>query len=262
LIEEFMLLANKEVAEFIGKSRTGGKIRTFVYRVHDNPDPEKLDHFKEFVARLGYSFNSKNTNQISSSFNHLFEEVSGKNEEYVIEKLAIRTMAKATYTTKNIGHYGLGFSHYSHFTSPIRRYPDMMVHRLLQHYLDGGGSAPQQVFDDKCKHCSAMEKTATDAERSSIKYKQVQYLQDKVGAEFEGIISGMNDYGVFVELVDNKCEGMIRLRSMEDDYYYFDAKKFTVVGSRKGKTYGIGDKVQVKVIKADLLKRQMDFKIV
>ena len=261
LIEEFMLLANREVAEFIGKTKGSEKAKTFVYRVHDSPNVEKLNQFQEFISKFGYSFNAKSNRSISDSFNKIFEQVTGKNEEYVIEQLAIRTMAKAIYTTKNIGHYGLHFSHYSHFTSPIRRYPDVMVHRLLQRYLDKGTSAEQALYEDYCKHCSAMEKLATEAERASIKYKQVQYLQDKIGNEYEAIVSGMNDYGIFVELTESKCEGMVRLRAMTDDYYYFDAKNFMVIGSRTKKIYEIGQKLYVSVLKADLVKKQLDFKL-
>ncbi|MEQ9065027.1 MAG: ribonuclease R [Vicingaceae bacterium] len=262
LIEEFMLLANREVAEFIGKPKSNEPTRTFVYRIHDSPDEEKLANFKEFIKKFGYGFSAKSNRDISESFNRLFDKIEGKSEEYVIEQLAIRTMAKAVYSTKNIGHYGLHFSHYSHFTSPIRRYPDVMVHRLLQHYLDNGKSADQSLYESHCKHCSSMEKMATDAERSSIKYKQVQFMQDKVGEVFEGIISGMNDYGIFVELTENKCEGMIRLRSMSDDYYYFDNKDFCVIGTRKKRIFEIGQKAYVKISKADLLKKQLDFELV
>lgn len=261
LIEEFMLLANREVAEHVsGKNREEGN-QTFVYRVHDNPDPEKLSQFRNFVARFGYSFNPKSQKQVSDSFNHLFKEVEGKNEEYVIEQLAIRTMAKAIYTTKNIGHYGLAFPKYTHFTSPIRRYPDVMVHRLLQRYLDKAVPAGADEYEEHCRHCSNMEKLAVEAERSSIKYKQVQFLQEKIGQVYDGIISGLNDYGIFVEILENKCEGMVRFREIGDDYYYFDSKEYCVKGSRKGRQFNIGDKVKVKIVKADLLKKQLDFSI-
>ena len=244
------------------KQDKGVKERTFVYRVHDSPDPEKLSSFTDFISRFGYGFNSKSNQNISDSFNRLFEKVRGRDEEYVIERLAIRTMAKAVYTTKNIGHYGLHFPHYTHFTSPIRRYPDVMVHRLLQHYLDKGKSANQGEYEDRCKHCSAMEKLATDAERASIKYKQVQFMENKVGEQFEGIISGMNDYGMFVELTDSKCEGMVRLRTMADDYYYFDSKNLCVIGSRSKKIFEIGQRLYVSVAKADLTRKQLDFELV
>lgn len=262
LIEEFMLLANREVAQFISQKKEDGKAPTFVYRVHDNPDPEKIDQFSNFVAKFGYGFRPKSTKDISESFNKLFKDLEGKTEEYVVEQMAIRTMAKAVYTTKNIGHYGLSFRDYTHFTSPIRRYPDVIVHRLLQHYLDGGKSVDQSGVEESCKHSSSMERLAIEAERASIKYKQVQFLQDKVGAIFEGIVSGMNDYGIFVELIENKCEGMVRLREIKDDYYYFDNKDFSVKGSRRGKEYNIGDKVEVKISKADLIKKQLDFQLI
>jgi len=262
LIEEFMLLANREVAEYVNRKKSNGKLNTFIYRIHDNPDPEKINQFKNFVAKFGHGFNPKSNKNISASFNKLFKEIEGKTEEYVIEQMAIRTMAKATYSTKNVGHYGLGFKDYSHFTSPIRRYPDMMVHRLLQHYLDGGKSPDSEPFEEDCKQCSRMERLSVEAERASIKYKQVQYLQDKIGQTYEGIVSGMNDYGIFVELTENKCEGMIRLREIEDDYYYFDSKEFSVKGSRRGKEFNIGDKVSIIIKKADLIKKQLDFKLV
>lgn len=262
LIEEFMLLANREVAEFVSRKKKGdGHSPTFVYRVHDDPDPEKIEQFRNFVAKLGHGFNPKSHGKLSESFNHLFKEIEGQTEEYVIEQMAIRTMAKATYTTKNIGHYGLAFRHYTHFTSPIRRYPDMMVHRLLQHYLDGGKSADQDVFEEACKHSSYMEKLAVEAERASIKYKQVQFLQDKIGTVFEGMVSGMNDYGIFVEIVENKCEGMVRLRDIQDDYYYFDSKTFSVKGSKRGREFNVGDRIDIKIAKADLIKKQLDFRL-
>ena len=261
LIEEFMLLANKEVAEFVGRKKENGKPPTFVYRVHDDPDPEKIEQFRNFVSKFGYGFSPKTNKNISDSFNKLFKEIEGKTEEYVVEQMAIRTMAKAIYTTNNIGHYGLAFSEYTHFTSPIRRYPDVIVHRLLQHYLDGGKSPEQAPVEETCKQASKMERLAVEAERASIKYKQVQYLQNKVGLVFEGIISGMNDYGMFVEIVENKCEGMVRLREIKDDYYFFDSKEYSVKGSRKGRIFNIGDKLDIRIVKADLIRKQLDFQL-
>jgi len=260
LIEEFMLLANKKVAEFIGKPKSG-KPKTFVYRIHDEPNQEKLLSLSNFVKKFGYELKT-NDKEIANSINHLLNDVKGKHEENMIEQLTIRTMAKASYSTKNIGHYGLAFPYYSHFTSPIRRYPDVMVHRLLQHYLDGGSSVNAQEIEEKCKHSSKMELLATEAERKSIKYKQVQFLMDKVGEEFEGIISGVSEWGLYVELIDNMCEGMVRLQSIEGDYYSFDAANYCAVGQKTGQEYRMGDEVRIKVMRADLAKKQLDFELV
>ncbi len=260
LIEDFMLLANRKVAEFIGANKKEAK--TFVYRVHDEPNPEKLGTFTEFVSKLGYRMKTSSRKSTIDSFNKLLSDVTGKGEQNMIENLAIRTMAKAYYTTNNIGHYGLTFDFYTHFTSPIRRYPDLMVHRLLFDYLNKQPSANKELYEDKCKHSSNMEKLAADAERASVKYKQVEFLMDKVGQTFEGVISGVSKWGLFVELAENKCEGMVSLRNMEDDYYYLDEENYCVIGQRSGNTYKLGDKVNVIVKRADLSKKQLDFELV
>jgi ribonuclease R len=273
LIEDFMLLANRKVAEFVGKKKQEGKNkqqgendkeskRPFVYRVHDKPNPDKLENFAEFVGKFGYKLNVKNINTVADSMNNLLREVNEKKESGMIEMLAIRTMAKAVYTTKNIGHYGLGFDFYTHFTSPIRRYPDVMVHRLLQHYLDGGKNPDIEKLEAQCKHSSEMEKLAADAERSSIKYKQVQYLTDKIGQEFDGIISGVTEWGIFVEIIENHCEGMVRLRELRDDNYYFDEDNYCLRGRKSGKILTLGDKVRIEIKRADLVKKQLDFALV
>lgn len=262
LIEEFMLLANKKVAEFVGKpSEKNKKPKTFVYRIHDEPNQEKLQTLSEFVKKFGYNL-TLGGKEVASSINHLLEEVKGKAEENMIEQLTIRTMAKAIYSTKNVGHYGLNFSHYSHFTSPIRRFPDVMAHRLLQHYLDGGGDVNPAKLEEQCKHSSDMELLASEAERKSIKYKQVEFLQDKIGEEFIGVISGVSEWGIYVEIIENMCEGMVRMQDISSDYYSFDKENYCAKGRKTGKEYRMGDQVKIKVKRADLIKKQLDFELI
>ena len=259
LIEEFMLLANRKVAEFIGNVPKDKTPKTFVYRIHAKPDSDKLETFADFVQKFGYTIDMKNNRTITSSINELLAKVEGQKEQNVVETLAIRSMAKAEYSTQNIGHYGLAFDYYTHFTSPIRRYPDMMVHRLLGEYLEGGKSASQKKYESMCQAASDMEKLAEDAERSSIKYKQVEFLQDRLGEEFEGIISGVMEWGVFVELTDTKCEGLVHIRDLDDDFYIYDERNYCITGRSKGKKYQLGDPVRVKLIRTDLEKKQIDF---
>lgn len=262
LIEDFMLLANKKVAEFIAKKGKGKQKYTFIYRSHDSPNLENLGNFALFAARFGYKINMKSDKDIAKSLNFLMEDVEGKKEQNVLTQLAIRSMAKAVYTTKKTSHYGLAFDHYTHFTSPIRRYPDVMVHRLLAAYLNNEKSANAEEYEIAASHSSSMEKRAADAERASIKYKQAEYLEENIGNTFLGIISGVTEWGMYVELVDNKCEGMIRLRDLSDDFYVLDEKNYCIIGQRKKKTYQLGDEVQVKVKKVDLSKRQIDFSLI
>ncbi len=259
MIEDFMLLANRKVAERIGRKRGKQDPKTFVYRVHDMPNPEKLNTFAEFLKKLGYRIQTGSQKAISTSLNDLFEQIKGKGEENMIEAIAVRTMAKAEYSIKNIGHYGLAFKYYSHFTSPIRRYPDLMVHRLLHQYLNGGPSANPVEYEEKCKHSSDMERQALEAERASVKYKQAEYLMDKIGQEFNGLISGVSKWGIYVELEGNKCEGMISLKLLDDDFYYLDEDNYKVLGAQFGKEYRLGDPIRIKVRKIDLARKQMDF---
>ncbi|MFV5701392.1 ribonuclease R [Flavobacterium sp. XS2P12] len=254
LIEEFMLLANKKVAEYIGKQK-----KTFIYRIHDEPNEDKLIAMQTVIAKFGYKIDFRNKGDISKSLNALMEEVNGKKEQNLIDTLAIRSMSKAKYSTDNIGHYGLAFDYYSHFTSPIRRYPDVMVHRLLQHYLDGGKSVDEETYETKCLHSSTMEGLATNAERDSIKYMQVKYMQDHRDQEFLGVISGVTEWGIYVEIIENKCEGMCRIRDIKDDYYTFDEKQYALTGAISGKLLQLGDEIYVKVKNADLVKKQLDF---
>ena len=257
LIEEFMLLANKGVATFIFKHKKGEEKDTFVYRTHDLPNPEKLQTFSEFAKQFGHKLQIDDA-AISRSLNALMEEIEGKPEQNVLQSLAVRAMAKAKYTTEAKGHFGLAFDHYTHFTSPIRRYPDMMVHRLLQHYLDNGKSVNKKEFEDKCIHSSAREKRAADAERASIKYKQVEFMSMAEDKVYDGIITGVTDFGVFVEIVETKCEGMSRLADMKDDFYEFDEKNYRIIGRRRKKIYRLGDAVKVRVKKTDVDKRLID----
>ena len=262
LVEEFMLLANKKVAELIGKTADKKEPKTFVYRIHDEPNPEKLNTFVQFLKKLGYGLNVSSRQSLASSYNNLFEQISGKGEEHMIETIAIRTMAKAEYSTDNIGHYGLAFPFYTHFTSPIRRYPDLMVHRLLEKYLEGGKSAKKELYEEMCKHSSEMERKATQAERESIKYKQVEFLLDKKGKKFEGVISGVSKWGIFVSLNISKSEGLIRFNELKDDYYYLDEDNYRIIGRQSGNIYRLGDNVNVLVKDVDLEKKQLDFVIV
>lgn len=263
LIEEFMLLANKKVAEKIGRDKKGKKnAKTFIYRVHDEPNPEKLATFTEFVGKLGYTINTESRSALVKSFNNLFESIAGKGEENMISSIAIRTMSKAFYSTDNIGHYGLSFPYYSHFTAPIRRYPDLMLHRLLERYLDNKPSAEKGAYEEKCEHCSLMEKRAAEAERASIKYKQAEFLSDKIGQVFKGVISGVSKWGLYVLIDENKCEGLIPVRTLKDDFYYIDEDNYQVVGRKYNKTYRLGDPIKIKVESVNMLKKQMDFSLV
>ncbi len=259
LVEEFMLLANKAVAEKVGKVKTGAKAKTFIYRIHDIPNPEKLSKLSEFVSKLGYQMKTDTRKNISKSFNTLLKESEGKGEENLIETLAIRSMAKAEYSTQNIGHYGLAFDHYTHFTSPIRRYPDLMVHRLLYAYLNKANSFNSEVYEEKCIHSTDMEKLAQNAERDSIKLKQVEFLADKIGQTFNGVISGVSKWGLFVELIQSKCEGMIRLKDLTDDYYYLDEDNYQVIGQNTKRKFKLGDEISIQLKSVDYQRKEIDF---
>lgn len=260
LIEEFMLLANKNVAESIGIVPRGKKPKTFVYRIHDVPDPEKLDTFNTFILRFGHKIKADGSKvEVAKSINSLLDRVQGRPEENLIETIAIRTMSKAVYSTKNVGHYGLAFDYYTHFTSPIRRYPDMLVHRLLERYLDGGRSVEQAPLEEECKHCSQMEQVASNAERDSIKYKQVEFMSDKIGKVYDGVVSGVTEWGIYVEINENKCEGMIPIRELDDDFYELDEKNYRLVGRRTKREYRLGQAVSIQVARANLDRKQLDF---
>ncbi len=254
LIEEFMLLANRKVAEFIGKQK-----KTFIYRIHDEPNEDKLINLQTVIAKFGYKLNLRSKKDISASLNNLLTDVQGKKEQNLVDTLTIRSMSKAAYSTENIGHYGLAFDYYSHFTSPIRRYPDVMAHRLLQYYIDGGKSVDEEVYEDKCVHCSQMEGLSAHAERDSVKYMQVKFMQNHKDEEFLAVISGVTEWGIYVEIIENKCEGMVRIREIRDDYYTFDEKQYALVGEVSKNILQLGDEVYVKVKNADLVKKQLDF---
>ena len=263
LIEEFMLLANRTVAESIGKVPKNQKPKVLPYRIHENPDPEKLMNLADFVKKFGHKLKTTgNRSDISRNLNRLLEDVKGKREQNVIEMITLRAMMKAKYSTYNCGHYGLAFDYYTHFTSPIRRYPDLMVHRLLTRYAEGGRNVSQLKYEEFCEHCSDMEQTAAQAERASIKYKQVEYMNDHLGETFQGTISGVTEFGLYVEIDENKCEGMIPLRDLEGDYYDFDEKNYCLKGRRYHHCYNLGDSVKVQVSRADLYRKQLDFKLI
>lgn len=258
LIEEFMLLANRKVAEYIGKQKPD---KTFVYRVHDDPDEDKLMALNAIISRFGHKLDFKDKKTISASLNQLLENVKGQKEQNLVDTLAIRSMSKAIYTTANIGHYGLAFDYYTHFTSPIRRYPDVMVHRLLQHYLDSGEAPKAALYEEKCKHSSDMENLAANAERDSVKYMQIKFMQDNKNQGFKGVISGVTEWGIYVEIIENKCEGMVRIRDIKGDYYTFNDKEYAIIGERTKKKYTLGDEVMVQVKSSDLIKRHLDFEL-
>ena len=259
LIEEFMLLANKRVAEYVGKNLRG---KTFVYRIHDKPDPEKISNFSHFITRFGYKLVEDEKTSLPKAMNKLLTTIAGKKEQNIIETLALRSMAKAIYSTDNVGHFGLSFKYYTHFTSPIRRYPDMMVHRLLTAYLAGENPGIKEKYEKLCDHSSKMERLASEAERASVKYKQVEYMSDKTGKEFDGIISGVTEWGIYIEIIENQCEGMIHIRELDDDFYEYDEENYCLKGRSTGKIFTLGDPIKIEVVKADLQKKQLDFKLV
>ena len=261
LIEEFMLLANRSVAEFVGKPDKNGNRKTFVYRIHDEPDDSKLAALQNVVSKFGYKLNFKDRKSTTKSLNDLLSDVVGKKEQNLVDTLTIRSMSKAEYSTQNIGHYGLAFDYYTHFTSPIRRYPDVMAHRLLQHYLDGGKSVNETIYEEKCEHSSSMEYLATQAERDSVKYMQIKFMQDHQDQQFHGVISGVTDWGIYVEIISNKCEGMVRLRDITDDHYIFDESQFAIIGKNSKNMYQLGDEVIVTVKEADLIRKHLDFNL-
>ncbi len=263
LIEEFMLLANREVAYLIGAKNAGKKPKTFVYRIHEEPNLDKIEAFRTFIHHLGYSMKpTNNARELSGEINTLLESAKGKPEEGAIEIMALRSMARARYSTDNMGHYGLAFDYYTHFTSPIRRYPDMMVHRMLAHYLDSGKSLDKKSYEDKCKHSSEREQLATEAERASIKYKMVEFMQDKIGLEFDGNVSGITEWGIFVELNPTKVEGLVALREIKEDYFIYDDETMSLRGKSSGKRFVLGTPVKVKVVKASLEQKQLDFALI